>query len=541
MRNLCLPWKTECALKIFTALKQGFWGTCACSENRVFPESFHCIEYSFYIQDFWATCAFPENRVPWILCIEYIFFITQNFEQPALALKTEFALKFSSWRHWATCTPTGWRKCMASFNPINKYATCAPTCHRLRSDKACPDVSVYIHPIADRDFDIGITEDDATFWPYFYVKGVELAHFRHRNPITEDDATKYSRDSRQRRFCPSPLLALYDLFWTWKKWSFRLVLTPHLDPYWICRVSILKKRRKSICTKPLICVGVRFSLRKMDERFHHPFTCVVAGPTNCGKTEFVTKFIQHVKQMMIGLLAPQRIVWCYGEWQRRFDSIPNVEFIEGLPQRENFDRTQSTLLILDDLRNETNRSVTDLFTKGSRHGDFSVVYIVQNQFNNGKEHRTINLIVITLWCLKSPATHRKSFKTSLPGKGQSCSRNKTQHQRLSVIYCWTSSSAHLTTSVFVKKFFQTRRQWFTYLVESNDVAVGTSCIDDQTSFPVSSEISDLRNFWFHTMYACTEQYSTYQIRWENRLLGLRNSCLGKSVGLGCELGWKKEK
>jgi len=26
--------------------------------------------------------------------------------------------------------------------------------------------------------------------------------------------------------------------------------------------------------------------------------------------------------------APQRIVWCYGEWQRHFDSVPNVEFIE---------------------------------------------------------------------------------------------------------------------------------------------------------------------------------------------------------------------
>ena len=70
-------------------------GTWACSENRVFPEIFHCIEYSFYIQDFWATCAFPEKQsVPWIHCVEYIFFIIQNFEQPALALKTEFALKF---------------------------------------------------------------------------------------------------------------------------------------------------------------------------------------------------------------------------------------------------------------------------------------------------------------------------------------------------------------------------------------------------------------------------------------------------------------
>jgi len=33
--------------------------------------------------------------------------------------------------------------------------------------------------------------------------------------------------------------------------------------------------------------------------------------------------------------------------------------------------------------------------------------------------------------------------------------------------------------------------------------------------PVSSEIFDLGNFWLHTICACTEQHSTYQIRWEN--------------------------
>jgi len=44
--------------------------------------------------------------------------------------------------------------------------------------------------------------------------------------------------------------------------------------------------------------------------------------------------------------APQRIVWCCGEGQRRFDSIPNVEFIEGLTERENFDRTLTLFLHL---------------------------------------------------------------------------------------------------------------------------------------------------------------------------------------------------
>jgi len=155
----------------------------------------------------------------------------------------------------------------------------------------------------------------------------------------------------------------------------------------------------------------------MDERFHHPFTSVVAGPTSCGKTELVAKFIQHMKQMITP--SPQRIVWCYAEWQRCFDSAPNVGFIEGLPQRENFDGTQSTLLILDDLMNETNQSVTDLFTKGSHHRDLSVVYIVQNLFNNGKEHCAISLYSHYIVVFKNPRNASQIIhlaKQTYPGK-----------------------------------------------------------------------------------------------------------------------------
>ena len=180
---------------------------------------------------------------------------------------------------------------------------------------------------------------------------------------TEDDATKlFPRTNHNFAH-----LTIYQVL------SCHRDLTLHFDA-WSCvtkKVDLHKTpdpRRRA------------FSLRKMDERFQHPFTCVVAGPTSCEKNEFVAKFIQHVKQTMTP--APQRIVWCYGEWQRRFDSVPNVKFIEGLPQRENFDGTQSTLLILDDLMKETNRRVTDLFTKGSHHRNLSVVYIVQNLFNN---------------------------------------------------------------------------------------------------------------------------------------------------------------
>jgi len=105
-------------------------------------------------------------------------------------------------------------------------------------------------------------------------------------------------------------------------------------------------------------------------------------------------------------------------------------------------------------------------------------------------------IVITLWWLKTPATHRKSFiwQNKLTRERSKLFKKhlKTQHTCLSVICCWTSSSTHLTSSVLVQKIFQTRRQWFTYLVESNDVTVGPPRIDAQTSFP--GELKDCSKY-----------------------------------------------
>jgi len=64
-------------------------------KNRGCPGIFHCIEYTFYIQNILPTCACPEKqRVPWIHCIECRFFIFRIFEQLALALKNRVALQF---------------------------------------------------------------------------------------------------------------------------------------------------------------------------------------------------------------------------------------------------------------------------------------------------------------------------------------------------------------------------------------------------------------------------------------------------------------
>jgi len=129
----------------YTFYIQDFWATCACPENfrcmeHIFfysgvlsnlrlpskqscPGIFHCIEYTFYIQDFWVTCACPEKqRVPWIYCIECIFFIIQDF--------------------WATCACPEKQNCPGIFHCTEIYfiiqdfwGTCG-----CPENRVCPEI-----------------------------------------------------------------------------------------------------------------------------------------------------------------------------------------------------------------------------------------------------------------------------------------------------------------------------------------------------------------------------------------------------------------
>ena len=138
----------------------------------------------------------------------------------------------------------------------------------------------------------------------------------------------------------------------------------------------------------------------MDPRWTHPFTSVIAGPTGCGKTEWVLKFLQHLNAMVDPV--PTRVIYSYGEWQPAFRRLPNqVQLVEGIPDIP--DRAQEPmLLIIDDQMDKTDQRVSNLFTKGSHHRNVSVMYIVQNVFDKNKEHRTISLNAHYLVLFKNP-------------------------------------------------------------------------------------------------------------------------------------------
>ena len=142
----------------------------------------------------------------------------------------------------------------------------------------------------------------------------------------------------------------------------------------------------------------------------HPFTCMVSGPTGSGKTKWVEQLLMDAQQMIAP--PPDRIIWCYGQWQPIYDkllsAVPGIEFYKGIPVQIDsstfFDKTVNNIFVLDDMMTEVRDDprISNLFSKGSHHLNLSVVYIVQNIFNQGKMARNISLNTQYLVLFKSP-------------------------------------------------------------------------------------------------------------------------------------------
>ena len=157
------------------------------------------------------------------------------------------------------------------------------------------------------------------------------------------------------------------------------------------------------------CLSVSLCVR-MDPRWHHPFTCVVCGPSGSGKSVFVERLLKHRFVMWSG--APSRVVWSYGVSQPELESrwSGTVEFVSGLSEIESL---SDCVLIIDDQMSETDVTVSNLFTKGSHHRNVSVVYIVQNLFGKNRFMRTISLNSHYLVLFKNP---RDGSQASILGK-----------------------------------------------------------------------------------------------------------------------------
>ena len=133
----------------------------------------------------------------------------------------------------------------------------------------------------------------------------------------------------------------------------------------------------------------------LDFYFKHSIKIQVSGRIRCEQTRLVRRILE--KQLIQPFAT--RIIWVYSEWQPDYDMIRiryfGIEFEKGWRDDIFYSLTpeQRYILVWDDQMGvaSSSKSVSDLFTKGSNHKNLTVIYLVQNLYNQGKSQRTIIL------------------------------------------------------------------------------------------------------------------------------------------------------
>lgn len=146
-----------------------------------------------------------------------------------------------------------------------------------------------------------------------------------------------------------------------------------------------------------------------DFRLQHPFSALVSGPSNSGKTYFVKTLMYNSEKMCS--VKFDNFIYIYSCWQPLYDELMQVfdiKFIEGIPKSLNdeflFPPHKKSLLILDDIMDNasSNTEVQRAFTQYTHHNSISTILIIQNLFFQGRSSRTISLNANYLIIFKNP-------------------------------------------------------------------------------------------------------------------------------------------
>jgi len=143
-----------------------------------------------------------------------------------------------------------------------------------------------------------------------------------------------------------------------------------------------------------------------DVTLKHPSRFIICGPSQSGKSTFVEKLLNNMKDMF-GFYFDS-IIYFSGQSFPLFDSVDGrkiiktskitPEFIERLD--ENF----RNLIIIDDNMHliVNDLTMSDLFTKKSHHKNITVIFIVQNLFPKGNYTRDISSNVQYIVLMSNP-------------------------------------------------------------------------------------------------------------------------------------------
>lgn len=144
----------------------------------------------------------------------------------------------------------------------------------------------------------------------------------------------------------------------------------------------------------------------MDCRLSNHAVYMIVGPSGAGKTVFTINLLSsNMFKNPIG-----NIFWHMGVKPNKTETDPirsglrNVKIVEGFTKNWMNNPKTGDVIVIDDLFSEANRQpdFNNLFTKIARHRGVTVIFLTQNLFHQGGQHRTRNLNTHYLVIFKNP-------------------------------------------------------------------------------------------------------------------------------------------
>jgi len=136
----------------------------------------------------------------------------------------------------------------------------------------------------------------------------------------------------------------------------------------------------------------------------HPFSCIIAGSSQSGKTVFITNLLKHLDEMITPRIS--RVIVSYTEDQSAYQEMCNLDARVCLQNGRDFDVVpgENTLIIIDDQMDTalSDKKIQNLFTKGVHHRSISVILITQDLYPQEKCARTIRRNATYLIVFRSP-------------------------------------------------------------------------------------------------------------------------------------------
>ena len=151
-------------------------------------------------------------------------------------------------------------------------------------------------------------------------------------------------------------------------------------------------------------------------QFYHPFSMMVVGPTQSGKSYFVEQLLSS-KRINYHCRKTKRIHWFYTQWQPLYERLQSrlgksIKFTQGLPivddNLEDINDEVHNLWVFDDLMDEAVQSpvISQLFTRG-RHRNLSTILLLQNMFPKGKFNTNISRNALYMILFRSPSDRKQ--------------------------------------------------------------------------------------------------------------------------------------